>query len=164
MGLGCITDCIWDCRRPPPLSRASENGLAIWLLDWKTNVQSPLTSNWTLATADVAESCLKYSAAEAFQKFCPFMNLSLCTAFISDCLRRIHINLIDMALQTELGLTLFAESVSAQNWSRAKSSISDPGRLHQTNLVHFLHFLHQLQQTDWWMRQGLINRYELIHI
>lgn len=49
-----FTAYIWDCGQPPPFSTGSENGLVIWLLDWKMNVQSPLSSNWTLAPTDVA--------------------------------------------------------------------------------------------------------------
>lgn len=49
-----FTAYIWDCGQPPPFSTGSENGLVIWLLDWKMNAQSPLSSNWTLAPTDVA--------------------------------------------------------------------------------------------------------------
>lgn len=42
MGPRCISDCVWDCGRPPPLGRAPANGLVVWLLDWKINVQSQI--------------------------------------------------------------------------------------------------------------------------
>lgn len=167
MGLRCITACIWDRGRPPPLSIGSENGLVIWLLDWKMNVHSPLSSNWTLAPADVAAIRPMHSSPvwntrlrRHFRSSCRLWTCP-CVLLLSEPDRLTQTNSHRLDWFGILNWTradsvhpLSDEWVSARTWSGAKDvSSSNPNRLHQTYSKEkkSLTFLCQHQQTDWWV-------------
>lgn len=133
MGLGCLhhravvyqcSKWVWDASvtvsgtvagRPPHLHRAPENGLVVWLLDWKMYVQSPSTSDRKLPPTDVATIQLMHTPAwEPQSHAVPHLQPDsleysavwvlwscivswLCSVFYLSCTRQIHINLIDMA-------------------------------------------------------------------
>lgn len=143
-----FTAYIWDCGRPPPFSTGSENGLVIWLLDWKMNVPSPLSSNWTLAPTDVATIRLMHSnpvwntlPRRHFRSSRSFWTCP-CVLLLSEPHRLTQTNShrldwfgISNWTWVDSVHPLSDEWVSAQTWSGAKdwiTSSSSPDRLQQT--------------------------------
>lgn len=143
-----FTAYIWDCGRPPPFSTSLENGLVIWLLDWKMNVQSLLSSNWTLSPTDVAPIRLMHSNPvwnTRLQRHCR-SSCSLwmcpCVLLLSEPHRLTQTNShrldwfgISNWTWVDSVHSLRDEWVSAQTWSGAKDCImnsSSPNRLQQT--------------------------------
>lgn len=151
------TAYIWDCGRPAPFSTSSENGLVIWLLDWNVNVESPLSSNWTLWATDETmirpmHSNLVWNTLPQrhFRSCCSWW-MCPCVLLLSEPHRLTQTYSLCLDWFGILSWTwvdslhpLSDEWVSAQTWSGAKDCImtsSSSNRLQQTySKEKFLNF------------------------